>query len=112
MRFPCPGSEEEERASLGSECTVAVFSGTEGERHFHTPGGESYESIRDRIADFLASVALERVVVVSHGGAGRIFRGVYGGLAKAQMVRLEIPQDAVYRLQNGQIDRFDCEPVE
>lgn len=83
------------------------------ERSFHTPGGESYEALTARIGDFLASIAPDdRVVLVSHGAAGRILRGMYAGLAKADMLALEIPQDAVFRLQNGQIDRFDCEPLD
>jgi broad specificity phosphatase PhoE len=51
-------------------------------------------------------------VVVSHGAAGRVMRGSYVGLSRDAMLDLDVPQDAVYRLQNGQIDRFDCEPVE
>jgi broad specificity phosphatase PhoE len=83
------------------------------ERSFHTPGGESYEALTARIGDFLAGVSPDdRVILVSHGAAGRILRGMYGGLAKAEMLALEIPQDAVFRLQNGQIDRFDCEPLD
>jgi broad specificity phosphatase PhoE len=83
------------------------------ERSFHAPGGESYEALTTRIGDFLASIAPDdRVILVSHGAAGRILRGMYGGLPKADMLALEIPQDAVFRLQNGQIDRFDCEPLD
>lgn len=36
----------------------------------------------------------------------------YGGVAKADTLALEIPQGAVFRLQNGQIDRFDCESLD
>jgi probable phosphoglycerate mutase len=83
------------------------------ERAFHAPGAESYEALTCRIAAFLAEVeADQRLIVVSHGGAGRIVRGLYGGLARDAMLSLDIPQDAVFRLQNGQIDRFDCAPVE
>ena len=83
------------------------------ERSFHTPGGESYEAMTARIGDFLAEATPDdRLILVSHGAAGRILRGLYGGLAKADMLALEIPQDAVFRLQNGQVDRFDCESVE
>ena len=81
------------------------------ERSFHTPGGESYDALTARIGAFLADVA-PYTIVVSHGAAGRILRGLYGGLVKAEMLALEIPQDAVFRLQNGQVDRFDCAPVE
>jgi broad specificity phosphatase PhoE len=83
------------------------------ERAFHTPGGESYEALAARLGAFLDGVSPdERVVVVSHGAAGRILRGLYGRLDRAAMLTLEIPQDAVFRLHNGQVDRFDCEPLD
>ena len=28
------------------------------------------------------------------------------------ILHMDVPQDAVFRLQNGQIDRFDCEPFD
>lgn len=79
------------------------------------PGGETFEDVRTRIADFLAELPPEpdrRVIVVSHGMAGRVLRGVYAGLSPRQTLEQEVPQDAVYRLMGGQIDRFDCEPIE
>lgn len=82
---------------------------------FDAPGGETHDDVQARIEDFLAGLPPEpdrRVVVVSHGAAGRVMRGVYVGLDREAMLDLDVPQDAVYRLQNGQIDRFDCEPVE
>ena len=82
---------------------------------FDAPGGETHEEVVARIEDFVAGLPPEpdrRVVVVSHGAAGRVMRGSYIGLSRDAMLDLEVPQDAVYRLQNGQIDRFDCEPVE
>ena len=83
------------------------------ERSFHTPGGESYEALTGRVGEFLAGVSpQDRLILVSHGASGRVLRGLYGGLPKAEILALEIPQDAVFRLQNGQIDRFDCEPLD
>ena len=82
---------------------------------FDAPGGERHDDVAARISDFLAGLAPEperRVVVVSHGASGRVIRGSYSGLSREAMLDLDVPQDAVYRLQNGQIDRFDCEPVE
>ncbi|MDE2487246.1 MAG: histidine phosphatase family protein [Alphaproteobacteria bacterium] len=79
------------------------------------PGGETFEDVHARIADFLAELPPEpdrRVIVVSHGMAGRVLRGVYAGLSPRQTLEQEVPQDAVYRLMGGQIDRFDCEPIE
>jgi probable phosphoglycerate mutase len=86
-----------------------------GERFFDAPGGETFEEVMGRARDWLASLPPEperRVIAVSHGVLGRLLRGAYAGLERADMLRLEVPQDAVFRLQNGQIDRFDCEPVD
>lgn len=83
------------------------------ERSFHTPGGESYEALTARIGDFLYGVPRgDRLILVSHGAAGRILRGLYGGLPREAMLTLDIPQDAVFRLHDGQVDRFDCEPLD
>lgn len=38
--------------------------------------------------------------------------GAYAGLDRQTTLDQDVPQNGVYRLQNGQIDRFDCEPVE
>jgi broad specificity phosphatase PhoE len=84
-----------------------------GELIFRGPGGESYDEVRARLESFLADLPPEperRVVVVSHGAAGRVLRGLYAGLPKETVLGLEVPQDAVYRLMGGQVDRFDCEP--
>lgn len=81
---------------------------------FHAPGGETYEGMMARLTEWLAEQAAEperRLIVVSHGVAGRLLRGAYAGLGKADTLAQDIPQDAVYRLMNGQIDRLDCAPV-
>jgi broad specificity phosphatase PhoE len=53
-----------------------------------------------------------RLIVVSHGIAGRLLRGAYAGLSPVDTLELDVPQDALYRLHAGQVDRFECEPVE
>lgn len=81
---------------------------------FDAPGGEGAEALRARIDGFLASLPPEpsrRVIAVSHGVASRIMHGAYLGLTFDEVVDLDVPHGAVFRLQNGQIDRFDCEPV-
>ena len=81
---------------------------------FQAPGGETYEAMMARLMSWLDEQAVEperRLIVVSHGVAGRLLRGAYAGLAREETLRLDIPQDAIYRLASGQIDRFDCEPV-
>lgn len=81
---------------------------------FHAPGGETYEAMMARLTAWLDEQAAEperRLIVVSHGVAGRLLRGAYAGLSREETLRLDIPQDAVFRLSKGQIDRFDCAPV-
>lgn len=82
---------------------------------FQAPGGETYEGMMGRIAGWLADQAPEperRLIVVSHGVAGRLLRGAYAGLSREDTLRQDIPQDAVFRLVAGQIDRFDCAPID
>ena len=80
------------------------------ERQLHAPGGESFEAISARIADWLAEVdgSGRRIVAVSHGMAGRVLRGLYGRFSRQAMLELDVPQDAVFRLHDGRIERFDC----
>jgi len=82
---------------------------------FGAPGGETFEDVTARARDWLEGLPPEperRIIAVSHGVWGRLLRGVYGGLDRQATLNQDVPQDAVYRLQNGQIDRLDCEPVE
>lgn len=80
------------------------------ERFFHGPGGETFDGFSARIADWLASLKDgERTVVFSHGVTSRVLRGLYAGLSRAEALALEVPQDAIYRLVSGTIERLDCE---
>ncbi|MFT4254890.1 MAG: histidine phosphatase family protein [Caulobacter sp.] len=82
---------------------------------FRSPGGETFEDVAVRVGDWLAGQTPEperRLIVVSHGIAGRLLRGAYAGLSRADTLAQEAPQDAIHRLMGGQIDRFDCAPVE
>jgi probable phosphoglycerate mutase len=75
------------------------------------PGGESFDEVQARVADFLADLPPEperRVIAVSHGVAGRLLRGVYAGLGREQTLNQDVPQDAVFRLAGRRIDRLDC----
>lgn len=83
------------------------------ERQFHAPGAETFEALCARISDFLSELRENhRLVLVSHGGAGRVLRGLYAGVPREAMLTQASPQDCVFRLQNGQIDRFECEPLD
>lgn len=79
---------------------------------FAAPDGESYESVEGRVADWLADLPPEperKVIVVCHGGSGRVVRGAYLGLPRSETWAQSVPQDAIYRLASGAIERFDCE---
>ncbi len=72
------------------------------------PGGESYEMVAARAGDFL-NEARGNTIVVSHGGTGRVLRGLYGRLAPREIKTLEQPQDAIHRLAQGTVARIDHE---
>jgi len=82
---------------------------------FAAPGGETYDRVMARVSGWLADQAAEperRLIVVSHGIAGRLLRGAYAGLSRADVLEQDVPQDALYRLHAGRIVRLDCEPVD
>lgn len=81
---------------------------------FRAPGGETFEDIHARATGWLSELPTEperRVIAVSHGVWGRVLRGAYAGLDRATTLQQDVPQDAVYGLRGGRIERFDCEPV-
>ncbi|WP_454759720.1 histidine phosphatase family protein [Caulobacter segnis] len=87
---------------------------TDPEWAFKSPNGETYEAIMGRVSGWLADQAPEperRLIVVSHGIAGWMLRGAYGGLSRAEVIAQDTPQDAIFRLSGGQVDRLNCAPV-
>jgi broad specificity phosphatase PhoE len=82
------------------------------ERYFHGPGGETYDQFASRLRDWLEDVGhSQNVIAVSHGMSSRVLRGLYMGMPRARMLRLDVPQDAVFRLDAGTIRRIECAPV-
>lgn len=72
------------------------------------PGGESYALVAARLAAWLAEQPADaRLIVVGHGLAGRILRGLYGRARPEEVFAMEEPQDALFRLDGGVITRFD-----
>lgn len=69
---------------------------------FTIPEGESYEMVARRAAPFLAE-AEGTLVVVTHGAVERILRGLYAGLPKREICRLDEPQDVFFKLAEGQV---------
>ena len=73
-------------------------------------GGESYEDGDARIASWLDG--LDRpTVVVAHGAIGRCLIAGLAGLARRELVSLEMRQGCYCRLQNGGADWFDANAV-
>jgi probable phosphoglycerate mutase len=73
--------------------------------NYQPPGGESYAQVADRVGAWLAEQPADaRLIVVSHGLAGRILRGLYLGAPREDFFAMAEPQDAVFRLSGGQIE--------
>jgi probable phosphoglycerate mutase len=81
---------------------------------FKSPDGETYEAISARLADWLgeAQASGRRLIVVSHGIAGLILRGLYGGQERDVAMRAGAPQDAVFLLAGGVVSRIDAAQAE
>jgi broad specificity phosphatase PhoE len=94
---------------------VNTQSVAEREWYFRAPSGETYEDVMARVRGWLSEQVDEehrRLIVVSHAVAGRLLRGAYAGLKRETAIAQDVPQDAVYRLSRGQIDRFDCDEID
>jgi broad specificity phosphatase PhoE len=81
--------------------------------YMRSPDGETYEAFAARLADWLRDTLAEArtVIAVSHGVSGRVLRGLYAGLPRDEALRLPVPQDAVFRMADGVLERIECEPV-
>ena len=81
---------------------------------FVSPDGDRYDLFKARLAEGLAAVIADPApnkIIVSHGVAGRVLRGLYAGLDKDEALKLDAPQTAFFRLAGGTIDRIDCDPA-
>lgn len=65
------------------------------------PGGESYQDVAARLSSWLNETSDGVVVVVSHGCAGRILRGLHANLGVEQIVDLDERHDSIFLLQSG-----------
>lgn len=77
--------------------------------YFRCPGGETHADMVTRLSHWLAERrAGDRLVVVSHGVAGKILRGLYTGLDPVHALAADSPQDALYVLSAGRAERVGC----
>ncbi|MBM5570778.1 MULTISPECIES: histidine phosphatase family protein [Deefgea] len=82
---------------------------TQADWYFQAPACEPLAAVTTRLKAWLNDPALPQyVVVVAHGLLGRILRGIYARLTAEQMWQQDMPQDALFRLQDGQITRIEC----
>lgn len=73
------------------------------------PGGESLSMAAKRAEEWIKSVDRE-TVAISHGVFGKVVRALYMGLPPAEISGLEGPHGSVFRLQDGNVARFDYSP--
>jgi probable phosphoglycerate mutase len=74
------------------------------------PNGENYVMVTERarpaLDDILALAADKPVAVFAHGGIGRVLRGLFLGAPQADVLKMDQPQDAFYRLHCGAAERI------
>jgi probable phosphoglycerate mutase len=77
---------------------------------YQPPSGESYAMVAERarpVLDDVATIAAERpVAVFAHGGIGRVLRGLFLRASDSEIVTMDQPQDAFYRLHRGAAARI------
>lgn len=73
-------------------------------------GGESRRDVLRRAQAWLGSLdPRSRVLLISHGTFGRALRCAYMGLPPRQMLALDAPQNAFFRLAQGREERIAVE---
>ena len=73
------------------------------------PDGEAYDDAVARLRAWLQSaVAGPPRIVVSHGGAISLLRGLHLGLGPAETLTQAIPQGVIFVLHPGEIDAIAC----
>jgi len=87
-----------------------LFKGrAENSWYFRCPDGETLTDMTARLGDWLSGLkADDKLIVVTHGVAGKVIRGLYSGEPMAQALAEDSPQDAYYVLSQGKIGRRIC----
>ena len=77
--------------------------------YFQAPACEPLAEVVTRLEQWLADPELPlQIIVVAHGLLGRILRGIYAGLSPQAMWQQDMPQDAFFRLKDGELSRIEC----
>ena len=104
------GLTVDEIAAIAPE---AVAAAQRSSLFFHSPDGETYEAMAARMRSWLGEALADGRprIVVSHGVSGRVLRALYADLDWEAAVLMAAPQDAVFCLDGGRIERIDCAPA-
>ena len=70
--------------------------------NFAPPKGESYAMLTERIRGVVDDIK-EDMVIVSHGGVSRAFRGLLYGLSGMEVIALATPQDQVMKCMSDKV---------
>jgi broad specificity phosphatase PhoE len=74
------------------------------------PNGENYAMVVERARpalDDIARLAADKpVAVFAHGAIGRVLRGLFLRVPEAEILTMDQPQDAFYRLHQGSAARI------
>ncbi|ELI6431019.1 histidine phosphatase family protein [Aeromonas salmonicida] len=77
--------------------------------YLQAPGGEDFQCIQRRAQQWLQDDRIaERAIVVSHGLFGAMLRGAYADIDYTTTWSQDLPQDAFFKLNDGQIERIEC----
>lgn len=78
--------------------------------NYQPPNGENYvmamERARLALDDIVLLAAEQPVAVFAHGAIGRVLRGLFLGAAQADILKMDQPQDAFFRLHRGAMERI------
>jgi broad specificity phosphatase PhoE len=94
------------RDEITAAAPDALLGASRWDWYFRAPDGESFDACADRLAAFLVECR-EPAILVGHGVAGRILRGLYAGLARDAALRQKVSRDGVFKLAAGSITFLD-----
>ena len=90
---------------LARDLPAAFARFRESDPNYQIPGGESLVEMRDRLGAWLKAQPPDRPrVVVSHGVAGQVLRGLYLDLPGERWLELPKTQGVVFQLRDGGIE--------
>ena len=106
----CGAWEDRLYADLATEDPDA-FAGRDW--FFQAPEGERFEDVDGRVRPWLAAQAPEprKLIAVAHGVSGSLLRGAYLGLSREETLAQDMPQDAIFLLAEGAVQRLSCAEV-